>query len=128
MIIVDASRFQIYRAKRKVREIIVGDLAKQYHRIRDYAATVVRKNPTSHISITTNPEKPEPTFERMYFRLGAQKDRFLTGCRPIIGLDSCHLKEIFGGQLLSAIGRDRNDNMYPIIVALVEIERKASWS
>ena len=54
---VDASRSQICRAKRKAREIIIGNLAEQYHRIRDYAATVIRKNPTSHISITTNPKK-----------------------------------------------------------------------
>ncbi|KAL7176505.1 hypothetical protein ACSBR2_029937 [Camellia fascicularis] len=65
-IIVDASRFQIYRAKRKARKIIAGDLAEQYHRIRDYATTILRKNPSSHISITTNPEKTEPTFQRMW--------------------------------------------------------------
>ncbi|XP_028055286.1 uncharacterized protein LOC114259467 [Camellia sinensis] len=124
----DARRFQIYRAKRKAREIIARDLVEQYHRIRDYAATVIRKNSTSHILIITNPEKIEPTFEIMYFRLGAQKDRFLARCRPIIGLDGCHLKEIFGGQLLSAIGRDGNDNMYPITVVLIKIECKASWS
>ncbi|XP_028060305.1 uncharacterized protein LOC114263920 [Camellia sinensis] len=99
-IMVDASRFQIYRAKRKTMKIIARDLAEQYHRIRGYEATVISKNPTSHISITTNPEKTEPTFEIMYFRLDAQKDGFLTGCRPIIGLD----------------------------VALVEIECKASYS
>lgn len=64
----------------------------------------------------------------MHFRIGAQKDGFLAGCRPIIGLDGCHLKGIFGGQLLSVIGRDGNDNMYPIVVALVEIECKTSWS
>ncbi|KAL7202554.1 hypothetical protein ACSBR1_034095 [Camellia fascicularis] len=125
-IMVDASRFQIYRAKRKAREIIAGDLAEQYHRSRDYAATVLRQNPSSHISITTDPEKIKPTFQRMYVRLSAQKEGFLAGCRLIIELDGCHLKGIFGRQLLSAIGRDGNDNMYPIAVALVEIECQAS--
>uniref|UniRef100_A0A2N9HYT5 SWIM-type domain-containing protein n=1 Tax=Fagus sylvatica TaxID=28930 RepID=A0A2N9HYT5_FAGSY len=34
--------------------------------------------------------------------------------RPIIGLDGCHLKCRFGGQLLAATARDGNDNIFPI--------------
>ena len=49
------------------------------------------------------------------------------GCRPIIGLDGCHLKERFGGQILSAIARDANDNIFPVAFAVVEQENKDSW-
>ncbi|XP_027166420.1 uncharacterized protein LOC113766425 [Coffea eugenioides] len=43
---------------------------------------------------------------------------FLAGCRSIIGLDGCFLKGPFGGQLLAALGRDGNDNMFPIAIAI----------
>ncbi|KAL3536850.1 hypothetical protein ACH5RR_000216 [Cinchona calisaya] len=39
----------------------------------------------------------------------------------------CFSKGPFGGQLLSAIGRDENDNMYPIAFTIVEVEMYDSW-
>lgn len=33
-----------------------------------------------------------------------------------------------GGQLLSAVGRDGNNSMFPIAMAVVETESYASWS
>nr|XP_023873651.1 uncharacterized protein LOC111986249 [Quercus suber] len=46
---------------------------------------------------------------------------------PIIGLDGCHLKGRFGGQIPSAIARDANDNIIPVAFAVVEQENKDSW-
>ena len=47
--------------------------------------------------------------------------------RSIIGLDGCHLKGRFGGQLLAATARDENDNIFPVAVTVVEQECKDSW-
>ena len=49
------------------------------------------------------------------------------GRRPIMGLDGCHLKGRFRGQILSAIARDANDNIFPVAFAVVEQENKDSW-
>ena len=49
------------------------------------------------------------------------------GCRPLVGLDGCHLKGKFGGHILSAIARDGNDNIFPIVLGVVEQENKDSW-
>ncbi|KAL0294049.1 UNVERIFIED_CONTAM: hypothetical protein Sangu_3226300, partial [Sesamum angustifolium] len=49
------------------------------------------------------------------------------GCRPIIGLDGCFLKTVFGGQMLVAVGRDANDNMWPIALAIVQVENRENW-
>jgi hypothetical protein len=38
------------------------------------------------------------------------------------------LKGPFKGQLLAAVGRDGNNNMYPIAFAVVEAETKDSWT
>jgi hypothetical protein len=73
-----------------------------------------------------NPDLP-PKFGRLYVSLAAMKRGFLEGCRPIIGVDGCFLKGPFKGQLLSAVGRDGNNNIYPIAFAIVEAEVKDSW-
>ena len=49
-------------------------------------------------------------------------------CRPIIGLDGCFLKGKYGGELLTAVGREENDQMLPIAFAVVEVENKDSWT
>ncbi|KAL3518658.1 hypothetical protein ACH5RR_021247 [Cinchona calisaya] len=66
-------------------------------------------------------------FSRMLVMFDAQKKGFLGGSRPVIGLDACHLKGPCGGQLMHAVGRDGNNQMYPLALAVVEIENKDSW-
>lgn len=34
-----------------------------------------------------------PYFERLYMRWSGCKKGFLASCKPIVGLDACHLKE-----------------------------------
>ena len=71
----------------------------------------------------------------IFIYLGSLKNAFvhfykhlvgLDGCH-LKGLDGCHLKGLFGGQLLTTIGVDANDGMYPIIWAIVESETTQSW-
>jgi len=69
-----------------------------------------------------------PYFERIYIYLDSCKKGFLTECRPIIGLDACHLKTKAGGQLMCAISRDPNDEYFPFAYVVVEAENKDSWT
>ena len=48
------------------------------------------------------------------------------GCSPLVGLDGYHLKGKFGGHILSATTKDRNDNIFPIALGVVEEENKDS--
>lgn len=66
-------------------------------------------------------------FNRMYICLGPIKKGFMEGCRPLVGFDGCHLKGPFGGQLLSAVGIDPNEGMYPIAWAIVQAENYDNW-
>jgi hypothetical protein len=66
-------------------------------------------------------------FHRLYFSLATMKRGFRAGCRPIIGLDACFLNETYKGQLLSAILRDDNNNMYLVALVVVEAETKDNW-
>ena len=71
-------------------------------------------------------ENAKPKFKRMYIRYNAQKVGFLSGCRPFVGLDGCHLKGRFGVQLLSATTKDGNDNIFLVAMAVVEQENNDS--
>jgi hypothetical protein len=37
------------------------------------------------------------------------------------------LRQIYGGQILTAVGIDPNDCIYPIAIGIVEVECLASW-
>lgn len=63
----------------------------------------------------------------MYVCLGLLKEGIMDGCRPFIGLDGCHLKGPLGGILLTAVGTDPNDGMYPLAWAQLEVENNDSW-
>ena len=51
----------------------------------------------------------------------------LDGCRKVIRIDGCFLKGICKGELLSAVRRDGNNNIYPIAWAVVNVENKNTW-
>ncbi|XP_071905949.1 uncharacterized protein [Coffea arabica] len=69
-----------------------------------------------------------PRFMRLYCCLGLLKQGFRDGCRPIIGLDGCHLKGTYPGQLLTALGMDPNNGYRPIAWAVVEKEATKQWT
>lgn len=68
-----------------------------------------------------------PEFKRIYIGFKALRTCMLAGCRNVIGLDGCFLKGCCGGQLLSAIARDGNNQMFPISWTVVERENRDSW-
>uniref|UniRef100_A0A2N9IXY2 SWIM-type domain-containing protein n=1 Tax=Fagus sylvatica TaxID=28930 RepID=A0A2N9IXY2_FAGSY len=69
----------------------------------------------------------EGSYLEQYKEDGCKKG-FLAGCRPIIGLDACHLKGAVAGQLLAAVGVDGNEGMYPIAYAVAEAESGETWT
>ncbi|KAL0437610.1 UNVERIFIED_CONTAM: hypothetical protein Sradi_0468900 [Sesamum radiatum] len=97
---VDVSRFKVMRAKREALERIRGDDAKQYELLWDYCETVRSCNPGSKLLLRKVENSDPPVFDRMY---------------------------VYGGQLLVAVGRDGNDNMFPIAMAVVQVENRDSW-
>ncbi|KAL0428376.1 UNVERIFIED_CONTAM: protein FAR-RED IMPAIRED RESPONSE 1 [Sesamum latifolium] len=118
---------KVYRAKRYAIERIKGNIKQQYERLYDYCATVEKHNPRSTLVLKVDRSLSPPLLQRMYYCLSGLRAGFLDGCRPIIGLDGCFLKGMYKGQLLTAIGRDGNDNIFPIAMAYVEIEKFDSW-
>ena len=67
-----------------------------------------------------------PYFEKLYICLESCKKGFMAGYRPIIGLDACHLKTKSGGQLITAVARDLNEEYFPLAYVVMEAETKDS--
>ncbi|XP_017428843.2 uncharacterized protein LOC108336910 [Vigna angularis] len=114
------------RAKGMAFKQIEVDFKEQYRRLYDYANELLRANPSSTIKLKVEPNEDNRIFKRMYVCLKGCKDSFVS-CRPIIGVDGCFLKGKYGGELLTAVARDGNEQMCPLAYAVVEVENKDSW-
>ncbi|KAL9667757.1 hypothetical protein QQ045_002122 [Rhodiola kirilowii] len=121
---VNVHRMKCFRARHQALQILEGGVGEQFKLLRQYCAAILKWNPGSTVVLKTN----DGMFQRVYICLDACKRGFLAKCRPIISLDSCHLKGHYSGQIHSAVGRDGNDNMFPIAWAICEAESKDTWT
>ncbi|XP_017412869.1 uncharacterized protein LOC108324433 [Vigna angularis] len=122
---VGISRNMAFRARAMAKDKVEGSFKDQYRRLHDYGHELLKTNPGTTVQIKVDNSNDEVIFQRFYACLKACKDNFIC-CRPIIGLDGCFLKSKYGGELLTAVGRDGNDQMLPIAYAIVEVENKDS--
>ncbi|KAL5561156.1 hypothetical protein UlMin_030903 [Ulmus minor] len=124
---VDVSRWNFYRAWRFASRALRGDAKEQFGILWDYCNELKRSNPGTTVKIQTRLVGSEVRFERIYICFDACKQGYMEGCRPLVGLDGCHLKGNHKGQILSTVGIDPNNSMFPIAFSVVEAECKDSW-
>ncbi|WOL19530.1 hypothetical protein Cni_G28328 [Canna indica] len=122
-------RAKCYRVRLVVLKRLCGSLNDHYALLGPYLAELRKVNSRSTFSIVCDREFTgvPPIFKRLYIGFESLKRGFLDGCRPVIGLDGYFLKIFLGGQLLSTIGTDGNNQMFPIAWAVVEGENFNSW-
>ncbi|KAL2235316.1 UNVERIFIED_CONTAM: hypothetical protein Sindi_1263800, partial [Sesamum indicum] len=121
------SRDQAYRAKREALKKLEGSPEYQFTKLWDYAEELRKTNSGSTVILGTNDENGQNRFEKFYVCFSALKQGFLGGCRPVICVDGCHLKGPHKGILLTAVGVDPNNNLYPIAYAVVQRESTDTW-
>ena len=61
----------------------------------------------------------------IYFK--ACNDGFLEGCRPILGLDGCHLKTRFRRVYLATTALDGNYGMFPLAYSAADSKDGDNW-
>ena len=109
------------RARDKDRDYVDGAYTQQYNQLCEYCEELRRSNPGNTILMKVHTFNNGDLvaemdlvcgvsyFERLYICLEGCKNGFLVGSRPFIGLDACHLKTKLGGQLITAVCRDPNE-------------------
>jgi len=60
-----------------------------------------------------------PRFGSFYMYFKGPKIAFKMAYKPLIGVDGCHLKSKFGGQVLIVVGTDPNGQYMPIAFAVI---------
>ncbi|KAH9625142.1 hypothetical protein KSS87_015101 [Heliosperma pusillum] len=113
-----------YKVKYYAHRLFHGSMKEHYSRLGSYMAALEQGNPTSTFTLFTNPNitsNPE-VFQRFFVCFDALKQGWLLGCRKLLCVDSCFLKTFLGGQLMAVIGRDANEQMFPLAWAVVEGE------
>jgi hypothetical protein len=124
----DVSISKCKAAKKIVMDKLLSGLKQEYTKVFDYQLELLRSNPGSTIAVCLDPTIMEQNiFQRFYVSFEALKKGFKAGCRKVIGLDGCFFKGACQGELLCAIGRDANNQMYPVAWAVVEQETKENW-
>ncbi|GKD75108.1 hypothetical protein Tco_1333390, partial [Tanacetum coccineum] len=56
------------------------------------------------------------------------KDGWKAGCRRVIGIDGSFLTHTCKGELITAMGRDVNNQMFPVAWAVVGVENTNNWA
>ncbi|XP_024011246.1 uncharacterized protein LOC112086517 [Eutrema salsugineum] len=119
---------QCRKAKRKALDIIQAEHDEQFARLKDYRLALIDSNPDSTVEVRTvkNSEGKE-IFDCFYVCFTNLRRAWIGHCRPIIGLDGCFLKNNVDGQLLAAVGRDANNQFFPVAWGVVKKENTDSW-
>ncbi|KAL7613226.1 hypothetical protein Lser_V15G06140 [Lactuca serriola] len=119
---------QCYRSRMRALSLIHGNLSDHYTRVWDYGHELLRSNPdiTVRITVTVNPNNTT-SFHRFYICFKSIREGWKRACHRVIGLDGSFLKGQCKGELLTAIGRDANNQVYPIAWAVVDVENKNNW-
>ncbi|XP_023756569.1 uncharacterized protein LOC111905124 [Lactuca sativa] len=128
---VGESIHKVQRAKAIATKQVTDDYTKQYEVLRDYLTELQPTNvdTTVKLEVVNEPNSARETrqFKRVYIFLGALKKGFKAGLRDILGLDGAFMKIPFPGQVLTAVGLDSNNGIYPLAYAIVETENMSSW-
>ncbi|XP_021767683.1 uncharacterized protein LOC110732078 [Chenopodium quinoa] len=106
-----------------------GSMYEHYNKIGGYIAALKRSSPGSTIELVTDisTHQNPPVFKRLFICFEALQKGWKEGCRKVLCVDGCFLKTFLGGQLLSVVGRDGNDQIFPLAWAVVEGENNLSW-
>ncbi|XP_060176199.1 uncharacterized protein LOC132606640 [Lycium barbarum] len=119
-----------YRAKMQILRESIGDWNLEFARLCDYADMIKQTNPGSSVWVRMDREScpGKNLFVYFYVCLDALKKEWMEGCRKIIRFDGCFLKGACKGELLVAVGKNGNNQIFPIPWAVVDSETKHSWS
>ncbi|XP_019086294.1 PREDICTED: uncharacterized protein LOC109126863 [Camelina sativa] len=117
------------KAKARALEIIQEEHDEQYSIIKDYRLKLLDSNVGSTVEVDTfeGEDGGLDVFFIFYVCFARIKKTWCQYSRPIFGIDGCFLTYYTKGQLLAVVGRDSNNQMYPLAWAVVDKEDEENW-
>ena len=107
-----------------------GSLDDHYHLLPSYVYDLKKVSRNSTFELVLDKYTPDGVFrfKRLYICFDSLAKGFVKGCQRVIGLDACFRKSETKGQLICVVGKDGNNQMFPIAWSVVEGENQASWT
>ncbi|XP_033148218.1 uncharacterized protein LOC103837053 [Brassica rapa] len=123
-----ASRNQCQRGRTLALKWLEKEYADQFAHLRGYVREIEKTNPGSSVELATVPNADgDDVFDRFYVCFEKLRSSWRGTCRKIIGLDGTFLKVATKGILLTAVGHDGNNQIFPFAWAVVQSENAVAW-
>ncbi|XP_071694740.1 uncharacterized protein [Rutidosis leptorrhynchoides] len=94
-----------------------------------YVNELQHTNPDTIVEFLYGPrvENGVDTFKYVFWAFGPAI-RAYSQCIPIICIDGTHLKGAYNGKVLTAVGKNANNQILPVAFAIVDNESNKSWT
>ncbi|XP_071690279.1 uncharacterized protein [Rutidosis leptorrhynchoides] len=125
---VEVPYMRVFRGKEQAYTDMYGKWEDSFIHLDDFKEELLNRNPGSVVDIDFDTTTGQKRFLRFFISLAACSNGFLSGCRPYISLDACHLKGKFNGVLAAATGVDGNNSIFPVGYGVLESENTKSWT
>ncbi|KAJ6433840.1 hypothetical protein OIU84_017528 [Salix udensis] len=122
---VAVSYMQAWRGKERSMAALHGTFEEGFRLLPAYCEQIRKNNPGSIASVFATGQ--ENCFQRLFISYRASIYGFLNACRPLLELDKAHLKGKYLGTLLCAAAVDADDALFPLAIAIVDVENDENW-
>ncbi|KAF9600937.1 hypothetical protein IFM89_014064 [Coptis chinensis] len=122
---VDISYYTVWKSKVRVLERINGNYETSYHKIAELKTQILKRNERS---LAKWYRDQDGEFIGFFLAYKVSLDGFVQGCRPVIGLDGCFLKGKYESYVLSVIGLDAMNGLFPLGIYICRGKDKCTWN
>ncbi|KAK4792168.1 hypothetical protein SAY86_022603 [Trapa natans] len=122
---VAVSYMQAWRGKERTMAALHGTFEEGYRLLPAYCDQIRKTNPGSIASVFATGQ--DNCFQRLFISFRSSIYGFINGCRPLLEIDRVHLKGKYLGALLCAAAVDADDSLFPLAVAVVDMETDENW-
>ncbi|XP_010558587.1 PREDICTED: uncharacterized protein LOC104827178 [Tarenaya hassleriana] len=122
---VAVSYMQAWRGKERSMAALHGTYEEGYRLLPAYCEQIKQLNLGSFASVFAS--GPENCFQRLFIAYRACISGFVSGCRPLLEIDRAHLKGKYLGTILCAAAVDAGDGLFPLAIAIVDVESDENW-
>lgn len=122
---VAVSYMQAWRGKERSMAALHGTFEDGYRLLPAYCEQIRKTNPGSIATVVATGQ--EYCFQRLFVSYRASIYGFINACRPLLEIDRSHLKGKYLGTILCASAVDADDALFPLAIAIVDIESEENW-